>query len=457
MKRRLLLQSGLMCLPLSALARGNLPQEYSDVIVVGGGSGGLTAALSCREYGLKVTLLEKMAFLGGDTLHSGGYFNAVTDEAVKRGEDSVELFKQQILKSAAGYADEDVVSVYAASCGAALEWLKSQGMKFFPVPHLVYGGLWGRSYKPLQPSGTGYVQVLSNACLRKGVDVRTSAAVTGLVTDDETGRVVGVRVTYRGELRLLFANRGVVLASGGFGANRQMLAQSSPLFADMGSDSHPGATGEMIYTASSVGAHLRNMEFIECVPGGIEESSEQVRLDYDPTVVMLVDENGNRFVEETSPRSEIFSAYRSKNIRRCFTIADSDAVERIGLARRKSLYRGLYSGRSWRCETLEALAEALQVNPDHLIASAAELQERGVLNKPPYWAVRVFFKIHTTLGGVVIDTKARVLGAHRAISGLYACGQMIGNLHGKNRLGGNGINSAVCFGRIAAESILKDS
>ncbi|WP_290448983.1 FAD-binding protein, partial [uncultured Parasutterella sp.] len=157
MKRRLLLQSGLMYLPLSALARGNLPQEYSDVIVVGGGSGGLTAALSCREYGLKVTLLEKMAFLGGDTLHSGGYFNAVTDEAVKRGEDSVVLFKQQILKSAAGYADEDVVSVYAASCGAALEWLKSQGMKFLPVPHLVYGGLWGRSYKPLQPSGTGYV------------------------------------------------------------------------------------------------------------------------------------------------------------------------------------------------------------------------------------------------------------------------------------------------------------
>ena len=456
MKRRTLLGVALS-LPVSQIfAQGISWDMTTDVIAVGGGAGGLTAALSCRMKKLNVVLLEKMPFLGGDSIRSGGYFNAVTEEAIRTGQDSVDLFYKQMLESSGGYADEEIVRVFVEKSGESLEWLKALGMKFLPAARFIYGGMWKRAYKSVLRSGTGYVQTLSEGCLRAGVDIRTGVKVTDIISDD-TG-VIGVKAEIGGKTIYIRSRYGVVLATGGFGANRDMLSrESSKSYQNLSSDSHPGATGEMIDLVRGMGARVQNMGFVECVPGGSDEVRDQVRLDYNPSLIMFVDENGRRFVNETAPRGEIYEAFKSHGVKRCYTIADSVAVGSVDLERRKNLYRGLYKGLTWRCDTLEELSRVLNVDSANLSESARTLQREGHLLKPPFWAVRVLFKIHTTLGGVAIDPGARVLKENNApIPRLYACGQIVGNLHGKNRLGGNGLNCAVTFGRIAAESIVVD-
>lgn len=458
MKRRALLGISLLMNTSLVFSQNRIKDEETDVVVVGGGIGGLTAAVSCREKGLTVILLEKMSFLGGDSLKSGGYFNAVTEEAKRNGTDSIELFKKQIFESGGGFSDKEVVSVLAEKSGESLEWLKAQGVKFMPAPRHIYGSLWNRAYKPLMPSGTGYIQVLTNNCFKNNVDIRTSSKVIELLRHESSEAIIGVLVEKHGMRYEIRAKKGVVLASGGFGANKELLKRSSENFFGLGTDSHPGATGDLLPLAEKIGAKIQNLQFVECVPGGDERITDPVRLDYDPGKIIFVDENGDRFVEETSPRSNIFEKYKAKQIKHCYTIADSKAVESVDLMRRKHLYRGLYSGLAWRKDSLDELAECLGLNADRLKKSAKKLQNKGLLNQPPYWAVKVVFRIHTTLGGLCIDKNAMVLNVDgEAIRGLYACGQIIGNLHGRNRLGGNGLNSAVVFARMAVETMSKNS
>lgn len=457
MKRRNFVLFPLSLLPVTGLAQTERWDESADVLVIGGGAGGLSAALSVSSLGSKVILLEKMDLLGGDSLRSGGYFNAVTKKAVHAGSDSVEHFKRQIIDSGAGFSSPLLASVLAERSGESLEWLKAQGIKFLEEPRYIFGGLWKRAYKPLLPSGTGYIQALSERCLKKGVQIRTSCKVTKILTAEGHNEVLGLEVEdHRGISRRIRAYKGVIIASGGFGANKDMLKSRANFTDNVGSDSHPGATGEILLLAEEIGAKLTNMPFVECVPGGDEKASDQVRLDYDPSGIMFVNEKGERFVEETLPRSEIYEAFRKQRVKRCFTIADSATVEQVDLYRRKNLFRGLYSHLTWRKDTLDELAAALNIDAENLKESAEALTKRGKMMTPPYWAVKVSFKVHTTLGGLTIDPHARVLDVNeKPIKNLYACGQVVGNLHGKNRLGGNGINCAVTFGRIAAETIHK--
>lgn len=454
MKRRSLIGASLLTAPSLVFCQKMRREEETDVVIVGGGVGGLTAAVSCSEKGFRVILLEKMSFLGGDSLKSGGYFNAVTEEAEKNGTDSIELYKEQIFESGGGFSDPEVVSILAEKSGDSLKWLKSQGIRFMEAPRHIYGSLWRRAYKPLLPSGTGYIQVLTNNCYKKGVDIRTSSKVTELIKHKISGAIVGVSVEKNGSRYEVKAKRGVVLAAGGFGANKELLKRSSEILAGLGTDSHPGATGDLLPLAAKVGAKIQNLQFVECVPGGDETFSDPIRLDYDPGKIIFVDDKGDRFIEETSPRSNIFEKYKKNKIKHCYTIADSRVVESIDVMRRKHLYRGLYSGLAWRKDSIEELAACLGLDAARLRRSAQKLQNEGLLNQPPFWAVKVVFRIHTTLGGVCIDKYARVLDVEgRPIRSLYACGQIIGNLHGKNRLGGNGLNSAVVFARVAAETI----
>ena len=161
MKRRNFVLFSLSLLPVTGLAQTERWDESADVLVIGGGAGGLSAALSVSSLGSKVILLEKMDLLGGDSLRSGGYFNAVTKKAVHAGSDSVEHFKRQIIDSGAGFSSPLLASVLAERSGESLEWLKAQGIKFLEEPRYIFGGLWKRAYKPLLPSGTGYIQALS--------------------------------------------------------------------------------------------------------------------------------------------------------------------------------------------------------------------------------------------------------------------------------------------------------
>ena len=448
--RRTLLVAGLAlgCTRLTA-APGDTEEQF-DVVVVGGGIGGLSAALSAAEQNARVVLLEKSGFLGGDTLISGGTFNAVDPERQRPLgiEDSVEFFEKQILESGGGYNDPKVVRVLAEGAGDAIRWLESYGMRFLPELAEIYGSGWVRAHRPAYPRGRGYILCLTNACLAHGVKIRMKTRARELLLNT-AGRVVGVRVdTEKGSV-VFRAEKGVILASGGFAANRKLLRQYAPEYASLPIDGLPSSAGDMLTAALEIGADAVNLGFVECIPGAPPGIDYQVRLDYNSEDCIMVNSQGRRFTKETGTRREIAAAVSAQK-GPCYEIADQGSVERMIVNNQKDLWRGYFAKVAVKDETPEGLARRLGLPEAALVKEIRGALASGRFQKPPFWGVRIHLRIHCTLGGLRIDEKARVLDEKgRPIAGLRATGSLVGNVHGINRLGANGLNSACVFGRIA--------
>lgn len=447
-----------------------LPTKIVDVVVIGGGAGGLCAALSAAEAGAgRVLLLEKNPRLGGDTLISGGYFNAVIPERQRRLGviDSVEQFEVQMLETGRRRNDPDVVHVLASRAGESLLWLEAHGMRFLQEPHEIFGSGWRRCFKPVMSRGQGYLRALTAAAYSAEVDVRTSSPAEAFVCEDidekngSSGKkrsvvMIGVIASLEGKRTFIRARRGVVLASGGFAANRKMLESYAPAVAALPVDTQPGSTGEMTLAAGQIGAALVNMSAVECVPGSREGIDYPIRLDYVPGKMIMVSSDGRRFVDETSARNVIAAAILRYGDAPCWAIADSETVAALDGISQKNIYRGLYAGEAFREKTVLALARRIGVDPTNLATTFREQPASDRLRQPPFWAVQMHLRVHVTLGGVRIDSSARVLDTEgRPIERLWAAGACTGSVHGVSRIGGNGINTAVVFGRIAGAAAAK--
>lgn len=443
--------------PASALAAPSEEVEVCDVVVVGGGIGGLSAALSAAESGASVVLLEKNAFLGGDTILSGGTFNAVDPKLQKPLgiRDDYDRFARQILESAEGRADPDVVKVYARECTTSLLWLEAHGMRFLPELFEIFGSGFRRTHRPAFPRGRGYVRCLSEAALDYGVKIRLESEARSFVRLG--GRIAGVVVRERGAGKRYMARGGVVIASGGFAANTALLKRYAPAYAGLPIDGQPSSTGEMLLRAREIGADLCNLEFVECVPGAPPGIDYQVRLDYNADDMILVNASGRRFTRETGTRREIAEAIAAEK-GPCFEISEGARVEKFNAVNQKDLWRGYFAKVAWKADTPEDLALKLGLPPAALREEVDLALASGKFSGPPYWGVKVHLRIHCTLGGLRIDPSARVLDERRRpIPGLWAAGSVTGNIHGVNRLGANGINCACSFGRIAGSEATKAS
>ena len=429
------------------------PAAAADVLVVGGGAAGLSAAVAAVEKKASVLVLEKAGFLGGDTLISGGYFNAVDPrrQAPQGIRDSEDFFRDQILAAGDGRNTPEVAGVLARESAVTLAWLERLGMKFLPQVFEVYGSRWPRAHKPVQPRGTGYVQTLSEALLTRGGRVMTDTPAEMILREADTGRLLGVRAVRNGHYVEMAARRGVVLAAGGFGANRSLIRRWAPETADLATDSQPQMTGDMISAAEAVGARIINMTCVECVPGSPPEFRYPIRLDYLPDAMIIVNGEGRRFVEETQGRRAIAEAVLKEQARGqvCWCIASQQAVDRFDPVSQKNLLRGFYAGVAWREKTADALVRRLGM-PWVLEKEIAAAGKERLMTKGPFWAVKLYLRIHTTLGGIATDTGARVLDeTGNVISGLWAAGETVGSVHGAERIGGNGLAAACTFGRLA--------
>ena len=458
MRRRELLAAGALWTVGVATVRAQefRPAAAADVLVVGGGAAGLSAAVAAVEKKASVLVLEKAGFLGGDTLISGGYFNAVDPRRqVPQGiRDSEDFFRDQILAAGDGRNTPEVAAVLARESAVTLAWLERLGMKFLPQVFEVYGSHWPRAHKPVQPRGTGYVQTLSEALLTRGGRVMTDTPAEMILREADTGRILGVRAVRNGHYVEMAARRGVVLAAGGFGANRSLIRRWAPETADLATDSQPQMTGDMISAAEAVGARIINMTCVECVPGSPPEFRYPIRLDYLPDAMIIVNGEGRRFVEETQGRRAIAEAVLKEQARGqvCWCIASQQAVDRFDPVSQKNLLRGLYAGVAWREKTAAALVRRLGM-PSVLEKEMAAAGKERLMTKGPFWAVKLYLRIHTTLGGIATDAGARVLDTTgNAIPGLWAAGETVGSVHGAERIGGNGLAAACTFGRLAGAS-----
>ena len=462
-RRSLLLTLGL--LPWTGL-RAHVEHENWDVVVIGSGAAGLSAAAAASESGLRVLVLEKQGTVGGNTLHSGGFYAAIDPARQKRQgiKDSPELFEQQILENGGGKSDPKLVRLLVAGASDMLAYLEANGMRFKDRIIEIYGAHWPRCHLPVLPNGEGYIRTMLNIAMKNGAVIRTGMRATDLSTAKD-GRIQ-VLVQSRREEILLTPRIGVILATGGFGANQALISRFAPRLAGLTNDNTPGSTGEILVAARKLGALLVDLEEVQCLPGRPPGGQRRVRLHNDVSRFIFVDHEGRRFVREDERRDVLRDKVLALPDKTAFSIVDDEGLRSYDILVQKETVLGVETGDAWRGDTVEELANAMRLPPKTL-QETVEAYNRSVRSKidplgknprelrheiktPPFWGCYAAMTVHYTMGGVRISPKAQVLREDGTlIPGLWAAGEVTGGIHGVNRMGANGVNDALVFGRIA--------
>ena len=465
-RRSLLLTLGL--LPWTGL-RAHVEHENWDVVVIGSGAAGLSAAAAASESGLRVLVLEKQGTVGGNTLHSGGFYAAIDPARQKRQgiKDSPELFEQQILENGGGKSDPKLVRLLVAGASDMLAYLEANGMRFKDRIIEIYGAHWPRCHLPVLPNGEGYIRTMLNIAMKNGAVIRTGMRATDLSTAKD-GRIQ-VLVQSRREEILLTPRIGVILATGGFGANQALISRFAPRLAGLTNDNTPGSTGEILVAARKLGALLVDLEEVQCLPGRPPGGQRRVRLHNDVSRFIFVDHEGRRVVREDERRDVLRDKVLALPDKTAFSIVDDEGLRSYDILVQKETVLGVETGDAWRGDTVEELANAMRLPPKTL-QETVEAYNRSVRSKidplgknprelrheiktPPFWGCYAAMTVHYTMGGVRISPKAQVLREDGTlIPGLWAAGEVTGGIHGVNRMGANGVNDALVFGRIAGLS-----
>ena len=462
------------------------PSEMSaDVIIVGGGGAGLSAAVAATDEGSSVIVIEKMGFLGGNTIVCGGIYNTPDPELQEAQgiEDSVDLFVQQTYEGGDKVANLDLVKTLCGNAYDGLKWIEDMGMEFDEKIIQGAGSLYPRTHQSVKPLGTGFIDAYTSTLDERAdqCEILMNTKGDSLIMDGDN--VVGVKATNKdGSELTLTANKGVILATGGFAGNVELRQEfnTSGKWDDLGEDilttNMPGITGDGIDMAREAGADLVDMEHIQLlylsIPGN-GSISGLYNLGAENTV--FVNKEGNRFVREDGRRDLICKSILEQTDGLMYMLYSSDTLPDLskaktleGVPMTDMIENNTYG---WVMgETLEDLAEKLDMPAENLVASlenynaSVDSQEdefdRELLTKKfengPWYAVPRVPAAHHTMGGVKIDTECHVLNADgEIINGLYCAGELTGGIHGANRLGGNAVVDTVVFGRIAGTSAAK--
>ncbi|MDO5531170.1 flavocytochrome c [Sutterella sp.] len=456
-------------------APGIVWDETHEIIVVGSGGAGMAAAVKAAQKGAKdVVVLEKLAFTGGNTLVSQGFMNASDPVRQPRQgiKDSPENHMKQTLAAGDFRGDPERVRVLCENAYGAVTWLESLGMKFKDNVIQIFGALYPRSHIPALPKGQGYGTILSKAAKDLGVKVQTGVSVTEIIRERPfEGDVLGVKVTKSGKSRYIRATRAVVLAAGGFGANKYLRELHDPRVRGLGTDNLPGSTGEVAMAAVRVGGYLVGMDFIQSTPGAPAGKKMKLLLNFNVNGSIYVDKRGNRIVNEGERRDVIRDAVLGTPERYAYTVCDNENFESYDEVNRKAIHEGIKINEAWTAPTIRELAEKMGVDPDGLEKTidrynnvfvkngrdddfqktAVNLTKR--IEKGPFWACYTGMTVHHTMGGLNTNTRAQCLDWQgNPIPRLYAAGEITGGIHGTNRVGGNAILDLFVFGQIAGEN-----
>ena len=494
----------------------------ADVIVVGGGGAGLAATISATEAGASVILVEKMGFFGGNSIVSGGIFNcpdpelqdyaditssldplveeALAEEPVddlhkqvqetvrkqfeeykktdKHVFDSPEWFALQTWNGGDKVGMLDHLLFYAERAYPTLKWLEGMGMEFAPVINSASGSLYMRTHTSVMPNGTGYFKAFQDT-LKTRTDLYTALMNTTAesLIQDESGKVIGVNAVAKdGHKVVLHANKGVVLATGGFAGNVEMRMKycTSDKWPDLSAKvittNMPGVTGDGLRMAEAVGAELINMDQIQLLPyaNPWTGATSDITLTYSASC--YINKNGERFVREDGRRDEMSLAIIAQPEGLMYQLFSADAVPDPATGKTLgdktvAYYLDNHLAGYVQAETLEGLAEILEMDPATLQHTVDLFNSyvRGEAQDPlgritwtkelktgPWYAYPRKPAAHHTMGGVNIDVDTHPLRADGSIiEGLYCAGEITGNFHGANRLGGNAIVDFCVFGRIA--------
>ena len=442
------------------------PQEettetlWADIVIIGAGGAGMTAALQAYQEGAKnIVILEKMPMPGGNTVRATGGMNAAATTFQAPDSDSADLMFQDTMTGGGNINNPDLVRIMADQSAEAIYWVNDFGAGFTRVGRSggtsadrVHGPEDGRA------GGPTMVSALTNAINDYNIPIMLNTNVTEILVNED-GSAAGVVAERNGEV-ITINSSAVILASGGFGANPEMLVYYNPALLGFGTTNHSGATGSGIILAQSVGAALVDMEQIQTHPTVHPETSimytEAIRGDG----AILINMEGKRFINELSTRAVVSEATLAQTDNRAFLIFDSRIRQNLSVIESYINYGIITSGESPR-----ELAQKLGIDPvvfEETLARYNSIVDTGndddfgrtaslhKIEGPSYYAGVTVPAVHHTMGGVVINTNAEVIDNNgNVISGLYAAGEVTGGIHGNNRIGGNALADIVIFGRIA--------
>ena len=441
-----------------------LEDVTTDVVIVGAGGAGLSAAISAADAGMNVLVLEKMPMVGGNTNYATGGLNAaVTAQQAEKGiEDSVELFVADTMKGGKELNNPALVQVLAENSADTVAWLTEMGADLTDIGRLG-GASLNRAHRPTggAPVGNHLVQTLKAAAeSRESVSIATNNKVVAILTED--GAVTGVTVETAEGTYNVYA-KAVILASGGFGNNQEIIVQYQPSLEGFGTTNQPGATGDAVVLVAPLNVSMIDMEYIQTHPTVVPEKNKMITEAVRGNGAILVNRNGERFINEITTRDVVSAAELEQEGKTSFLVFDQGVRESLS-AIEKYINAGLVT----EAATVEDLAAALGVDTATL-ATTIETYNGYVadgvdpdfdrpdmprdLATAPYYYVEVGPAVHHTMGGIEINTTTEVINQDgNVIAGLFAAGEVTGGVHGANRLGGNALSDITTFGRIAGES-----
>lgn len=490
-------------------------EETVDVVVVGAGGAGMTAAITATDAGKKVIVVESQPIAGGNSVRSTGGMNAAKTPYQDKNEfkeaagvektlataaekfadnatitalaatvkeqwdayqanpqgyfDSVELMELDTLIGGKGKNNPELVKALAENSAAAIEWLASIGAEVKNVG--AFGGASvKRIHRPVNADGkvtavgAYIVPILEKNLQDRNVQFLFDTTANEIIMKD--GKAVGIKATGKDGNKVTINAKSVVIATGGFGANAEMVEKYKPELKGFATTNAEGAQGQGIDMATAVGAATVDMDQIQIHPtvhieedGNAHLITEGLRGDG----AILVNAEGKRFYDEVSTRDKVSAAIIAQPEKSAWLVVDQSMVDKSAV-----IAGYIKSGYTVTGATYEELAKAMGVDEATFVSTmntwnqAVEAKSDAEFNRTsfanplttaPYYAIKITPAVHHTMGGIAINPKAEVLNEKgEVISGLFAAGEVTGGVHGANRLGGNAVADFTVFGRIAGQS-----
>lgn len=482
----------------------------ADVVVVGAGGAGMTAAITAAAEGKTVVILESQSMVGGNSVRATGGMNAgktVYQDENEFGEsagvektlktaaekyadnetitalaktvseqwaayqanptgyfDSVELMELDTMIGGKGINDPELVETLCANSADAIDWLDEHGITLHNVSS--FGGASvKRIHRPVNAEGktvsvgSYMIPLLQENCEKAGVKMMLDTTATEILTD-ANGAAVGVKATGASGETVTVNAKAVVLDSGGFGANLDMVVKYKPELKGFMTTNAPGIQGQGIEMAQAIGAATVDMDQIQIHPTVEANTAALITEGLRGDGAILINEEGQRFIDEVGTRDVVSAAEIAQTGSYSWLVVDQ------AMADASSVIQGyIKKGYTVTGATYEELGKAMGVDA----AAFAETMEKwngyveakndpdfgrtsfaNPLNTAPYYAVKVTAGVHHTMGGLKINANTEVLNEKgEVIPGLFAAGEVTGGVHGANRLGGNAVADFTVFGRIA--------
>ena len=439
--------------------------KSADIVVIGAGGAGMSAAIQAVQNGAtNVVIVEKTGMAGGNTTRSTGGLNAseTTFQERDKIEDSNQLFIDDTMKGGKNINDPELVKYMAENSAEALYWVNDMGADR-TVVGLFGGASVKRIHRPSDTSAVGHVLVktLLSVVEKNNIPVLYNTKAEEIITD-ANGAVSGVKVT-DAEGTYTINCKAVIIATGGFGANSEMVEKLNANLKGFGTTNVAAATGDGIAMGTAIGAATVDMEQIQTHPTVHPETQTMYTEAVRGNGAIIVNKEGARFTNEMGTRDVVSAAILEQTDGQAWLIFDEAVRKSL-----KAIEGYISAGIVFQSETIEGLAAEIGADPATLSATMAKFADdvkagnedefgRAGLELPlteaNFYACMVAPAIHHTMGGLKINTAAEVLNEEgNAIAGLFAAGEVTGGVHGANRLGGNAVTDIVVFGKAAGTS-----